>query len=114
MDRMNRLLFTGKIDKLFVFVFYPTIIFESYFLLELWLKNPPKGSALFVSLLVINEFIVSLSYFLLQAIHATGKIKNYTLFQIISYIITIILIYIFLNRAVIIILLFTSPCLHLY
>lgn len=99
MDRMNRLLFTASklTNYLFLFFILP-IIFESYFLLELWLKNPPKGSALFVSLLVINEFIVSLSYFLLQAIHATGKIKEYTLFQIISYVTTIILIYVFLNQ----------------
>ncbi len=97
MQRMNRLLFTASklTNYLFLFLIIP-IVFEASFLLEVWLKNPPEGSALFVILLVINEFIVSLSYFLLQAIHATGKIKNYTFFQIISYAINIILIYVFL------------------
>ena len=99
MDRMNRLLFTASklTNYLFLLIILP-LIFEASFLLKVWLKNPPKGSAIFVSLLVINEFIVSLSYFLLQAIHATGKIKKYTLFQIISYGTTIILIYVFLNK----------------
>lgn len=97
MERMNLLIFTASkfTNYLFLLIILP-IIFEASFLLNLWLENPPAGSAFFVSLVVINEFIVSLSYFLLQSIHATGKIKNYTIFQIVSYSLNIILIYIFL------------------
>lgn len=96
-DRMTRLLFTSSklTNYLFLFFILP-IVFEASFLLKIWLESPPVGSGLFVSLLVINEFIVSLSYFLIQTIHATGKIKKYTYFQALVYTINIILVYIFL------------------
>ena len=47
---------------------------EADYILKLWLKTPPEHTSLLVILVMVNVNISSFTYFLYQAIHATGKI----------------------------------------
>lgn len=75
--RMQKLMFLGtKITfLLLIFVSVP-LIFESKFLLTSWLKKPPLYSGTFTSLLLIGLNVNTFSYFIYQAVHASGKIKK--------------------------------------
>lgn len=74
--RMKRLIYTGtKITFLLIIIISFPIMFESAFLLKLWLGTPPLYAAEFTSLVMININISSFPYYLYQGIHATGKIK---------------------------------------
>ncbi len=53
------------------------IIFNINFILLWWLKNPPEYSNIFVTLILINLLIESISYPLITAALATGRIRNY-------------------------------------
>ena len=47
---------------------------EVDFILDLWLKTPPKETSVLVIFVLVNVNIASFTYFFYQAIHATGKI----------------------------------------
>jgi O-antigen/teichoic acid export membrane protein len=53
------------------------IILETETVLQLWLKTVPEYAAIFVRLTLVVCIIESLSKTLIQAMFATGKIKNY-------------------------------------
>lgn len=55
------------------------VIFETDFLLSLWLKEVPKHTTTFVQIIVIYSLFESLSQPLIQLMLATGNIKKYQL-----------------------------------
>lgn len=68
--------FGSKITGLMMLFLSIPVIFESQFILELWLGTPPQYSAELVSLVIININISQLTYFHYQGIQATGKITT--------------------------------------
>ena len=55
------------------------ILLEMPFLLDLWLKDVPKDTALFASLMIANALIDCMDYSLWVAIQAVGQVKKYQL-----------------------------------
>ena len=77
----------GKFAFIVLSVMMIPIMLNTEYLLELWLKTPPKNSALFVNLVLISELIRMTSEPLYTGIQATGKIKKY---QIVTNVITLL------------------------
>lgn len=74
----NKLVFTGaKLSFALLLLFSLPIIIESEFVLTIWLKNVPHYSNVFVSLMLIDTLIKSLTCTINTAIRATGDIKYY-------------------------------------
>ena len=73
------------------------ILLNTQYILELWLKTVPEHSVLFVQLVLILAMSESISYPLITAIQATGRIRNYQLFvgglQLLNFPISYILLY---------------------
>ena len=86
--------FGTKISSLLMlFISFP-LIFESQFLLTIWLKTPPEYAANLVALVIININISQLTYFHYQGVQATGNITlNQTLLTIL-YSISLVFYYI--------------------
>ncbi|MDL2241963.1 hypothetical protein LJB91_03555 [Bacteroidales bacterium OttesenSCG-928-L03] len=82
-----------KITFLLMLVISLPIITESEFLLRIWLKAPPLYSSNLVSLAIISVNISSFTYFLYQAVHATGKIKSQQIAISVLYFLNILFIY---------------------
>ncbi|HEY5368232.1 MAG TPA: hypothetical protein VIJ75_04505 [Hanamia sp.] len=62
------------------------ILLSTDYLLKLWLKEVPPGTAIFIQLMIINSLIAAANAGIPVVIHATGKIKY---FQIILSVITL-------------------------
>ena len=73
------------------------LIFDGSLLLSIWLKNPPQYSEKLVALATININISSFTYFLYQAVHATGKIKGQQLWMSSLFIVNVLIIWICLE-----------------
>lgn len=90
---MHRLINIGtKMTFILMLTVSVPIIFESNYLLELWLKTPPENTSGLIKLVLINVNISSFTYFLYQGVHATGNITRQQTAYSIMYIINIILI----------------------
>ena len=83
-----------KVTFLLMIMLSLPIIFESEFLLNVWLKEPPLYASQLVSLAILSINISSFTYFLYQAVHATGKIKQQQIWMSALYILNIFFIYI--------------------
>lgn len=83
-----------KITFLLMLILSMPIIFESHFILQIWLKEPPIHSDILVSLAVISINISSYTYFLYQAVQATGHIKKLQLWTTMLYFLNIVLIFV--------------------
>lgn len=68
---------SAKYSYFLMFVIICPILYSMDFVLELWLKNPPKYTSLFVTLCLINLLIDSISGPLMIGAQATGNIKWY-------------------------------------
>ena len=55
------------------------VLFETPFILEVWLKNVPERAVLFTRLVLITSLIETISFPIMAAVSATGKIKYYQL-----------------------------------
>ena len=66
-----------KATFLLMFVFALPLILEMPYVLKLWLKNVPEYAVLFTILALIDALIDTISYPLMAAAQATGKIKLY-------------------------------------
>tara|TARA_R110002020_G_scaffold185352_1_gene382906 strand:+ start:143 stop:1663 length:1521 start_codon:yes stop_codon:yes gene_type:complete len=77
-SRVETLIFqSSRFSFFLLLILISPIIFNIKFLLNWWLKNPPEYSDIFVTLILINLLIECISYPLITAALATGKIKNY-------------------------------------
>jgi O-antigen/teichoic acid export membrane protein len=60
-----------------MYLFTLPLVLEAPAVLSLWLKNPPEYTVLFTRLALIDALIDSISYPIMAAAQATGKIKLY-------------------------------------
>lgn len=78
LERMHNLIIqSSKFSFLLMFILVAPILFNTEFILNLWLKNPPEYTAVFVQLSLIGVLIDCISYPFQTGIQATGKIKYY-------------------------------------
>jgi O-antigen/teichoic acid export membrane protein len=77
-EKMLLLMFSGsKGTYLLMYLFVLPLVLEMPMILTLWLKNPPEYAVLFTRLMLFDVLINSLSFPLMTAAQATGKIKLY-------------------------------------
>lgn len=77
-ERMMQLMFRScKATFLLMFVFALPLILEMPYVLKLWLKNVPEYAVLFTILALVDALLDTISYPLMAAAQATGKIKLY-------------------------------------
>ena len=70
----------GSRFSFYIMIFFAfPIIFETEFILDLWLKQYPEHSVNFVRLILILSIFENLSRTLVVLLSATGKIRNYQL-----------------------------------
>lgn len=94
MSRMNKLINLGtKVTFLLMMLISIPIIFETEYILKIWLKNPPEHASVFTTLIVIGVNINTFYYFIYQAVHASGKIKKQQILTSISYVLSVNVIY---------------------
>jgi O-antigen/teichoic acid export membrane protein len=62
-----------------MYLFVLPLVLEMPFVLSLWLKNPPEDAALFTQLTLIDALVNSISFPVMTAARATGKIRGYEL-----------------------------------
>jgi len=77
-EKMLSLMFRGsKGTYLLMYLFALPLALEMPAVLSLWLKNPPEYAVLFTRLMLVDVLITSLSYPIMTAAMATGKIMMY-------------------------------------
>lgn len=95
-ERMYKLMNAGtKITFLMLLMITFPIIMNAEYMLHLWLGEVPRYGARFTSLILINVNVSSFTYFIYQAINATGKIKAQQIIMSVLYFFNIVLIYVF-------------------
>lgn len=77
-EKMLKLMYRScKATFLLMFVFALPLILEMPYVLKLWLKNVPEYAVLFTILALLDALIDTISYPIMAAAQATGKIKLY-------------------------------------
>lgn len=77
-ERSRKLIFqSSKLSFYLLFLIVVCLIFNIDFILELWLKNPPRFTSVLTSLCLVNMLIDSISGPLMIGIQATGEMKWY-------------------------------------
>lgn len=77
-EQMLKLVFqSSKFSFLLLFILSMPVLLETHFIFTIWLKDVPDYVVLFTRLIIITALIDSLSYPLMTASQATGKIKRY-------------------------------------
>ncbi len=77
-EYMMRLIFqSSKFSFMLLFVLSMPVILDTKFILALWLKEIPEYVVLFIRLIVVKTLIDSVSYSLMTAAQATGKVRAY-------------------------------------
>lgn len=98
-DRMFNLIFkSSKFSFLLLFILSMPLLLETNFIIGIWLKEIPEYAILFIRLIIIVSLIDSLSYPLMTAAQATGKIKIYQLVVGGSMILNLPIAYLFLKQ----------------
>ncbi|WP_289024194.1 MATE family efflux transporter [uncultured Salegentibacter sp.] len=97
-EQMHKLIIqSSKFSFLLMFLLVAPILFNTEFILNLWLKKPPKFTVIFVQLSLVSILIDSISYSFRTGIQATGNIKGYQatvgIIQILSIPISLIWLY---------------------
>ncbi|MGB6084280.1 oligosaccharide flippase family protein [Moheibacter sp.] len=78
LNAMQLLIFrSSKLSFFLFFILSFPIILNTEYILNLWLTVVPEHSVIFIQLAFIYLMIDSISYSLIIAVQATGKIKNY-------------------------------------
>ena len=68
---------SSKLSFILIYILSLPLLFDTEYILNLWLDTPPNYTTIFVLLITINLLIDSLSGPLMTGIQATGKIKYY-------------------------------------
>jgi O-antigen/teichoic acid export membrane protein len=76
-DMLNLVFQGAKITFLLMYIITLPLFLEMPYILSLWLNNPPEYNILFTRLTLIDVLIESISYTIVTAAQATGKIKMY-------------------------------------
>nr|WP_299201956.1 MATE family efflux transporter [uncultured Brumimicrobium sp.] len=78
LEQMQKLIIqSSKYSFLLMFFLVMPIVFNTDFILNLWLKKPPEHTAIFVQLSLIAILIDSISYPFRTGVQATGNIRQY-------------------------------------
>src|SRR5690606_12012639 len=78
LNECHKLIFqSSKLSYFLLFFITVPLVVNIDFVLELWLKNPPQYSGVFVQLALFNLLIDSISGPLMMGAQATGRIKWY-------------------------------------
>ena len=98
MDYFNQLLFSmSKLSFLLLFaVNFPVAVYIQW-ILDLWLVKPPELAHIFILPIMAFSLIDAMSMPLINAVHATGNIKNHQILMASIKLINIPLIYILLR-----------------
>lgn len=79
-DQMKQLIFRGGKFSFYLLMFLCLpIIFETDYILKLWMGKVPEYTVLFTRLVLILSMVEVFTYTIGCAVQATGKIKNYQL-----------------------------------
>lgn len=70
---------SSKISFFLLFILSVTILFETDYILDLWLKNPPHMAAVFTQLTLYDLFVTALYSPIAYISQASGKVRNYQL-----------------------------------
>ena len=73
------------------------VIFETDFILKIWLETPPDFTTRFVQLGFVVSVLNSFSFFVTQAIHATGKVTGYSLMTSLGYVLGLTVVYVMMK-----------------
>lgn len=97
-ERLNKLIYAAtKITFVLSLLIAVPVIFETDFILKVWLKTPPEFTTRFVQLGFAVSVLNSFSFFVTQGIHATGKVKGYSIVSSSSYLLCLGVIYLFMK-----------------
>jgi len=94
-ESMHKIINMGtKITFILLLMLSIPVLFESDFLLTIWLKNPPEHASYLVVLVLVYVNLSSFTYFHYQGAHATGNIKSQQIWMSCMYLINVLIIYI--------------------
>ena len=78
MEEMHNLMFrSARFSFYLMFLLSLPILFETEFILTIWLKNVPEYTIIFLRLMICYSLLYTLSNPLIIANQATGKVKKY-------------------------------------
>ena len=78
MDDMHKLMYrSARFSFYLLFFLSLPVLFETKFILTVWLKNVPENAAIFLRIMICISLIYTLSNPLMVANLATGKVKRY-------------------------------------
>ena len=78
MDDMHKLMYrSARFSFYLLFFLSLPVLFETEFILTVWLKNVPENAAIFLRIMICISLIYTLSNPLMVANQATGKVKRY-------------------------------------
>lgn len=97
-ERLYKLIYAAtKITFVLSLLIAVPVIFEADFILKIWLETPPEFTTRFVQLCFIICILNSFSFFVIQAIQATGKVAGHSIVTSCSYILSFVAIYVFMK-----------------
>lgn len=78
MEEMHKLIFrSARFSFYLIFFISLPVLFETNFILSLWLGNVPENTVTFVRIILCTSILTSISNPLMVACGATGKVKKY-------------------------------------
>lgn len=78
MEDMHKLIFrSARFSFYLLFFLSLPVLFETKFILTVWLKNVPENATIFLRIMICISLIYTLSNPLMAANQATGKVKRY-------------------------------------
>lgn len=78
MEDMHKLIFrSARFSFYLLFFLSLPVLFETKFILTVWLKNVPENATIFLRIMICISLIYTLSNPLMAANQATGKVKKY-------------------------------------
>lgn len=96
---MFKLVFYGsKFSYLLLFMLSLPVLIETPFILDLWLKNVPEYTIVFLRLILVSSIIDSLSGPLITSMHASGKVRDYQIIVGGVSLITLPIVYVLLRN----------------
>ena len=97
-DRLKKLIyFSTKLSFVLSLLIVVPVVFETDFILKVWLKNPPDFTTRFVQLGFVVSVLSSFNYYLKQAIHATGRVTGFSITTSVNYILNLAVIYVMMK-----------------
>lgn len=73
------------------------VVFETDFILKVWLVTPPEFTTRFVQLGFVVSVFNAFTFFVIQAIQASGKVTGHSIMTSCSYLLCLVLIYVFMK-----------------